>query len=71
MYADGSDNWFGSYSMYVEVATYTCTCTYIVSVSLESDELQELYQMRDATRLQIAKVMNVKPGVKQCRYSNM
>lgn len=35
-------------------------------VSLVSDELQELRQMRDATRLHIAQVMNIKPGVREC-----
>ena len=36
-----------------------------ILVSLVSDELQELRQMRDATRLHIAQVMNIKPGVRK------
>ena len=36
-----------------------------ILVSLVSDELQELRQMRDATRLHITQVMNIKPGVRR------
>ena len=42
---------------------HMCTPYMCILVSLASDELQELHQMRDATRLHIAQVMNIKPGV--------
>ena len=38
-------------------------------VSLVSDELQELRRMRDATKLHVAQVLNIKPGVR--KYPSM
>ena len=34
-------------------------------VSLVSDELQELRRMCDATKLHVAQVLNIKPGVRK------
>ena len=34
------------------------------TVPIISDELKELYQMRDATRLKVKQVMNIDPGVR-------
>ena len=41
------------------------------TVSLVSDELQELRQMRDATKLHIAQVMNIKPGVRKLSIASL